>query len=146
MLDRLQASGEPLRPQWITHEICELHRTGLVHDDEHAAFWEFSGYTITRKLAGECINERDTGGTDEYEESTQPLLPYDGFARAHLQDYYVVPREGEKIGVPTRDLTDDELDAKAALYRSLSRKLVAHAAELDRFKDWRREHSTRAAS
>lgn len=145
VLDRLQANSEPLRPQWVTHEICAAHRIGLVPDhDLHVAFWEYAGYTITRKISTERINARVGATTAEADEPDQPRLPYDGFERQYLQDYYVVSREGEAVGIPTRDLTKDEISARASLFRKQSRRLDAHAAELERFSDFREAHRATA--
>jgi hypothetical protein len=134
VLDGLTARREPWEPQWVTQEICEAHRAGLVNNDA-AAFWDYAGYTLTRKVVTECINERaDPPGGGE---GALQQLSLPGFARMHLHDYYVVTREDRAIAVCVLDLTDDEIDAKAALYRSQARKAIAHAEELERFKDWR---------
>jgi hypothetical protein len=137
VLDDLAAQHEPWRPQWITHQICSSHRLGLADsDDDHVAFWDYGGYTTTRKFTTECINDRADPPIST--ESTTQQLALPGFAREHLQDYYVVVRDDEDIAVCVLELTDGELFAKAALYRSHSRKALAHAEELERFADWRR--------
>ena len=64
----------------------------------------------------------------------------------YLQRYYVVQRQGEDVGVPVLECTDEELYAKAALYRSQSRKLVAHADEIERYIQWRASQHERAAN
>jgi hypothetical protein len=142
LLDDLEADHKPLRPQWVTHEICLVHQPGLVSGSVHAPFWEYSGYTITRKLSTACINERlETIPTDENEPKPQR---FPGFERIYLQDHYVVMRDGVDEGIPVLQCTDDELYAKAALYRSQSRKLIAHADEIERFIAWRSAHSLAA--
>jgi hypothetical protein len=146
LLDDLEVRNEPLRPQWITHEICRSHRTGLATDDDslHVAFWIYTGYATTRKVSTECINAR-AAATSEPRQSTEPLLPYDGFEREYLQDHYVVNHDGEDVGVPTRELSDEELLAKAILYRGFARANLAHARELERYVEWRREQQRRLA-
>ena len=138
VLDRLQTNGEAMRPQWVAHEVCDSHRRGLVNDSESidVAFWTYTGYFAARKLATQCINDRDASVSGQ--ERLQPLLPYDGFSRTELQDYYVVTRDDEDIAVPTRDLTDEEIHQKIALYRRNAYRLNAHADELERYKEWRR--------
>lgn len=146
VLDKLQARQETWRPAWVTQQICKAHRPGLTGDKEdpdidnpHVAFWVYAGYTLTRKLSTDCINDRaDPPLTRERPPDTQ--LPLPGFDRQHLQDYYVVKRNGEDIAVCVLDLNDDEILARAALYRGQSRKALAHAKELERFVEWRREH------
>jgi hypothetical protein len=142
LLDELQARGEPLRPQWVTHQVCLAHMSALVVDSEHAPFWEFSGYTLTRKLSTACINDREVAVVEDAEGAVEQWLP--GFEVQFLQPYYVVTRDGEDVGWPVMDCTDDELIAKAALYRSQSRKLVAHADEIERFVGWRAAQSVNA--
>lgn len=151
-LDKLEAKDQKLTPSWVTHEICKAHEVALrdaaelrrllpkaSNDDleDHIAFWEYCGYTNTRKLATECINARRDARPSG--DATQGALPlYDGFEREHLQDRYVVTRDGEDVGVPTRDLTDEEIDGKIALYESQGRAAFEHAAELHRYKEFRR--------
>ena len=140
LLDHLQSQDQALRPQWVTMEICRAHTEGLAQN-EHAPFWEYGGYTQTRKLATVCINAREQALPDE-EGDGAPYLP--GFE--YLQRYYVVQRQGEDVGVPVLECTDEELYAKAALYRSQSRKLVAHADEIERYIQWRAQEHARASN
>lgn len=137
ILDARQQRREPLPAVWITHEVCVSHSTGLAADEgatdeqqQHIAFWEYGGYTITRKLVTRCINEREQPDT----KVKQPHLP--GFE--YLQNYYVITRDGMDVGVHIDQCTDDEMLAKAALYRAQSARLIAHANEIERFVDLRR--------
>jgi hypothetical protein len=140
LLDDLAARHEPWRPQWIAQAICRRHQAALAADADEIdrAFWEHAGYTLTRKLTTACVNERvvDARGPDD---PTPPQLELPGFERDQLQDYYVVTRDGEDIAVPVLDLTDEEILARAELFRSQSSKLLAHANELVRFMNWRRQ-------
>jgi len=137
VLDNRQQRREVLQPIWITVEICQQHRTGLADEksasedqQQHIAFWEYGGYTITRKLVTRCINEREK--PDKV--ADVPFLP--GFE--YLQHYYVTKRNGVDIGVPIEECTDEELLAKAALYRAQASRLIAHANEIERYVDLRR--------
>jgi hypothetical protein len=148
LLDKQEADDDILHPQVVALDICKAHREGLVDDEESldVAFWMFAGYATTRKLASDCINHRDVDEDDEATNTVrlpQPRLPYDGFEREHLQNHYNVPRDGEIVGVPTRDLTNDEILAKADFHRRLSSKSAAHADELERYARWRRAQQSR---
>jgi hypothetical protein len=143
LLDKRQQRRETLQPLWITQEICRQHHTGLADETTaseeqqyHIAFWKHGGYTITRKLVTRCINEREK--PDRV--ADVPFLP--GFE--YLQHYYVIKRDGVDVGVPIEECTDDELLAKAALYRAQATRLIAHANEIDRYVDLRRAREAAA--
>jgi hypothetical protein len=139
VLDSLASRHEPWKPQWVAQTVCRDHRSALVEtEDVHVAFWEYAGYTLTRKVATACVNDRAADFQPPDQPPGQLNLP--GFEREHLQDYYVVTRDEEDIAVCVLDLTDDEIITRAALYRSHSAKALAHAQELERFIDWRRAH------
>ena len=65
----------------------------------------------------------------------QAELP--GFAR--LLPAYIVMREGVETIVPTPQMTDYELDAKAAEYEAMAEGCLGHAAELRRYRAERRK-------
>lgn len=137
-LDGLETAGEPLVAAWVTHSVCGKHSEGLAAN-EHAQFWQHGGYRTVRNEVRLCINERRGDRADR--KATQSWLP--GFD--HLQPYYMVERNGDEIGVPTPDLTDDELDGKAALYRRMGAACYAHADEIERYKIWRTQGTAGAA-
>lgn len=130
-LDELIHAELPLQASWITHEICDDHMIGLARN-EHAEFWRHGGYKTCRDMVRRCINKR-AGMPDEMEK--QPTLP--GFE--HLQTYYIVTRGDDQLGIHRDQLSDDELDAKAAEYENMGAACISHARELRRFKNWRRE-------
>lgn len=138
-LDALSEQRMPWVARWVAHAICSEHGDGLA-DNEHRDFWQHCGYQDCRKSVTECINRR-AGEKAQKGKSQQLALP--GFDRDHLQDYYVVVRDGEEQGVCVLDLTDAEIMSKAEFYRAMGDACHAHARELDRFKNWRRH--TRAA-
>lgn len=130
VLDDLSEKGETWNAAWIAHAICNKHTDGLA-ENEHSYFWRHCGYQDCRDEVRRCINGR---AGDRPTSDAQLRLPgYD-----HLQAYYIVKRDGDEIGVPVHDLTDDELEAKAALYRGMAAACYAHADEIDRFKRLRR--------
>ena len=139
-LDRLMKVKQPWRAQWIAHSVCTAHAEGLT-DCEHADFWRYSSYEFTRKLVTECINRRAGPKADRVSEKEQFAFP--GFAREHLQNYYVVTREGEDVGIFVGEMTDAEIDAKINLYRAQAVTCKGHADELERFKEWRTVRKTK---
>ena len=132
-INNLIESGEPLRAQWIAHEVCEEHTEGLAEND-HADFWRHGGYKACREEVRRCIGKR-VGDKPKARDNQLKLPGFD-----HLQEYYLVERGGDEIGVPVDGMTDDEIDAKAHLYRQMGMGCFAHANELDRFKKWRQEN------
>lgn len=144
VLDRQHDAGQELQPQWATHEVCGAHRRGLAalpedaapEEQDHVAFWDYAGYTNTRRLATRCVNAREQPGPDE-----QPVLP--GFEE--LFRYYVHTRNGVDVGVRIEDSTDEELLAKADLYDAQGDRQKKHARELRRYVDLRQIERGRAA-
>ena len=138
-VDAKIAAGERLLASFITQQVCGAHLAGLAEND-HAALWRKGGYRWvrdeTRRYISKCL------GTDEADaKNNQSAFP--GFE--HVQSHYLVQREGEDVGVPALQLTDDEIEAKAALYKSMGAACFAHAGELVRFKDWRKSPTLAAA-
>lgn len=133
-LDSLAAAGTPWRAQWIAHAIVNEHCAALDDDHEDAWFWRKTSYAATREAVRKEISRR---AGDDSQKKDRPQLDLPGFDREHLQDYYVVRRDGDDIGVPVTALTDQEIDSKADLYESMARACSAHADELRRFKAWR---------
>ena len=130
---------EAVHPAWLTHLICKRHMAGLAEhaentktlESEHVAFWRFSGYTLTRKLATDCINDLKDDADNPSQTGAQPWLP--GFK--HLQPQYVIRRDGVDVMVPTPQMTYEELLAKAMLYEHNSITLAEHARELRRYAE-----------
>lgn len=128
-IDELDRTGQEWSPQWIAHTVCAAHDDGLAQN-EHAEFWKYGGYKTCREETRRCINRRAGD-----EESAELQMVFEGFE--HLQRYYVVERKGDSVGIPVEQLSDEELQAKAALHRSFGAAHFAHADEIDRFIGWR---------
>jgi hypothetical protein len=124
-LDRLADEGRPWIAGWIADAICVAHESGLA-ESEHADFWRHWAHASVRDQVRRCINKRTATADNE----AAPRFP--GFE--HLQAYYSVKRGDEEIGVPVRDLTDQEIDEKVALLRAMGSACYAHANELEHFK------------
>lgn len=128
-LDELAERGDTWNAQWVAHAICSEHAEGVVEDDDHCFFWRHCGYEKTRDEVRRAINKR-AGDKEQGNDDPQLRLPgYD-----HLQAYYIIRREGEDVGIPVTQLTDEELRGKADLYRAMAESCYAHADELDRFR------------
>lgn len=132
MLDALAERSAIWDAKSIAHAICNNHAEAL-DDSEDADFWRHTGYRHTRKTVTEIINKR--AGDRPEQDGGQLKLP--GYE--HLHAYYVVSRGGEDVGIPIHDMTDDEIEAKAATYRNMASACYAHADELDRFRTLRRQ-------
>lgn len=131
--DDLLSRGETVNPTWVAHTICNNHKPGLA-ENEHAEMWLWCGYKTTRDYVRRAINQ------ERVTEEKQPLLP--GFK--HLQLSYVVERDGDTVEVSVFAMTDDEIAAKAAFYRSMGAACFEHADELVRFRDNREQVSSAA--
>lgn len=130
-LDERMEQQLPLLANWVAHEICNAHASGLAQG-EAADFWRHGGYEHTRDQVRRCINKRTEAITPR-----EPQMSLPGFDRTHLQDYYLVRRGSDDIGVHVLALTDEEIDAKAAQFDAMGKACMEHADELRRFKGWR---------
>ena len=133
-LDRLAEACEPWVANWVAEDICKDHDAALPKVDG-SEFWRWGAYQHIRETVRKQINKR-AGATAELRAQKQQLV-FEGFQRIHLQDYYMVERDGDELGIPLLDLTDPEIDAKAAHYRAMGKGCDEHADELLRFKEWR---------
>ena len=132
-LDDLAKSSTPWIASWVANAICNDHRNALP-DTDGSEFWLWNAYRNVRDMVRKQINSR---AGDEAERGDKHQFTLRGFDRDQLQDYYMVDRDGEEIGVPVMDLTDAEVDGKANMYMSMGVACFAHARELQRFKEWR---------
>lgn len=120
-------NGPVLHPEWITQAIMSDHADISGKDaDFHVCCSRLS----VRKEVTQQLNRTESTPT------TKQLI-LDGFE--HLQHYYVVARDDERVAVRVDHMTDTELDQKAAEYDSMGRACLQHADELRRYKEVRRE-------
>ena len=132
-LDTLAESGDRWVASWVANAICNDHEDALPAG-EGSEFWLWNAYRNVREMVRKQINAR-AGDTAERGHEHQFTFP--GFDRDQLQDYYMVDRDGEEVGVPVMDLTDAEVDGKTNMYMAMGAACFAHARELQRFKEWR---------
>ena len=133
-IEFLRERRRPILPDWITQNVCSRHQAALesAESEEDAAFWRFTGYAFTRDLVRRVINE--TMGPNSGGDAKQRVLP--GFE--HLQEYYLVKREGDQVGVPIEEMTDAEIDAKMEEHDKMGSAHFAHRDELATYKEQRR--------
>lgn len=139
-LDELTQRQRPWVAQFVTHAICDAHEDGLTNN-EHRYFWDYSGHKFVRSTVTKVINDR---AGDEADRARPQQITLPGFSREHLQDYYIVTRNGRDEGIIVTDLTTGELLAKAELYRSMSVACRGHADEIERFVTWRNNQAKSA--
>lgn len=123
------AAAEILHPAWITHDICTGHLVGLSEGDD-ADFWRQAGYIAVRAEVGEYLRKYYSADREPDDDEGQQRLP--GFE--YVQTHYIVERDGDKLAVPTTDLTDDEIGRITARLRATGAALFAHADDLERFQ------------
>lgn len=136
-LNRLQAAGQRWVANWIAQAIVLRHESELTPE---ADFWRHTGYASVRETVRRVINARAGDKAERAADDRQIPLP--GYH--HLQAYYLVKRRGKDVGVPIADMSDAELDAKAARYEAMSVACRDHADELREFKKARRAIKRRA--
>jgi hypothetical protein len=130
-IETYMARKQILNADWITTEICNDHEDGLA-GNEHSEFWQHGGARTVREQVRKTINKMH--GNSASADDRQGSLP--GFL--HLQNYYMVIRDGDEVGVPLFDMSDAEIDIKAEQHRAMGRACYEHADELERFKHWRK--------
>lgn len=128
-LDRLAGAGDPWNATWVAHTICSHHKDGLAACED-AEFWRYAGYRDIRDSVRRVINRRAGDKTPAADDKEQADL-FPGYV--HLQRFYLVTRSGEELGVPVEQMTDAELEAKAAAHRSMGSACFDHADEIERF-------------
>jgi hypothetical protein len=137
-IQSLVAVKQPVHPAWLTHKICGSHRVGLAGDFEdgqevepvHVAFWRYSGYAVTRKLANAVIKDLDEADDDDTGEQ-HPLFPEYPLIRRH----YVIRKDGVDVMVPTVKMTAAEVRERAALYARQSATQAEHSTQLFRYAE-----------
>lgn len=121
-------NGPTLHPDWVTQAILSDHSDITGKDaDFHLCCSRIS----IRKEVREQINKLDAP-----ESKINKQLSLEGFE--HLQQYYVVKRDGEQVAVRVDHLTDAEIETKAREYEAMGRSLLSHADELIRYRALRR--------
>lgn len=135
-IDAAIMGGQELQASWIAHTIVSRYDGGLT-DAPSAEIHRWATRTTVREMVRRAISKR-AGDRSDNERPQQIELP--GFDRTHLQDYYMVKRGDDEIGVPITQMLDVEIDAKADEHRKMGAANYEHADELERFKRWRADN------
>lgn len=125
-------NGPVLHPDWISQAIFADHPNIKGQD---ADFYKCCAWTTVRREVRQQINQAES-------DPKKRQLSLEGFE--HLQDYYVITRDKEQVAVRVDELTDTEIESKATEYDSMDRACLAHADELRRYKDLRRDKQFQA--
>lgn len=135
-IDRMKLAGLPIEARWIAHEIAGTMNSAISGDGDEADTLRHALYRYLRDLTNKVFKERFADDSDG--EPKQLVFP--GFAREHVRDYYLIKRGGTEVAVQVDLMTDDEIDAYRERLYAHARTEIAHADELARFKEWRREN------
>ena len=111
--------GEVVLVKWVAHKVVS-DRSAFEGDD--AEFYVVCAYEVVSKLAKEVIGKY----TPKAEPDSQLVMS--GFEYA--QKAYPVERDGDRVLVPTDQLTEDELNERADEYERMGHGCFQHAKEL----------------
>ncbi len=115
---------EVVRSTWLIHEVIGRHQ--LPECNESAWFFCCAREALA-KVVRDVVQSYKPSKDDP-----DPQMVFPGFER--LQRGYLVTRDGEQAVVCTLDLTDVEIDAKAADLQRMGIGCFRHRDELLRFK------------
>ena len=121
-------NGRTLHKQWLIAALMADHDQIQGEDRDFAVCC--ARFTIEQRVDRYF---RTTKQSEMEEPSDQLVLP--GYER--LQRRYICDRNGEQVIVRVHDLTDEEIDLKAAQHRQMGEGHRKHANELERFKSER---------
>jgi hypothetical protein len=98
------------------------------HIDEIGGEWvRFNVYSNVRSVVGKYISKI----ADKEIEDKNIQLTFEGFE--YVQKYYMVVRDGERVGVFIENCTKEELLEKIQTYRKQAGSLLKHSNELERY-------------
>jgi hypothetical protein len=120
MIERMRnRNNDVLSPEWISKEIVSDHVEGDEKD-----FFLYNAYGNVRNEVRKQLNKFKIDPEDQGNQ--QLVLP--GLIR--VQQYYLVPRNGERCAVHVHVLTYEEVEAKCMELRAMSAGCLEHADEL----------------
>jgi len=127
----IENNGSVLHPEFIAHAVVGDHPDV---NGEDADFYKCCSFAKIRDEVRQQVNRMKIA-TEKQEGSEQLVMP--GFD--YLQQRYFVDRDNEPCIVRIEEMTDDELEAKAQEREAMGRACFAHADELRRYRDLRKE-------
>ena len=125
--------GRTVQTWWLTNAVAARQladREPIGGGDKE--FYLISAWRHLREVAVRQVRQVLRRYKAEPEAKTDPQIVMPGFER--LQRGYLVDREKESVLVPTDQLTDTELDAKANEYGRMAEGCRLHALELHRYR------------
>jgi hypothetical protein len=126
VIEEALAAERPAKLGWIVHEVL-LH-----HQDLRGADAGFYLRLAHDRLPATVRDILRDFGVQAKGVSVPEQLIMPGFHR--LQRGYTVDRDGEQVLVPTPQLTDAEIDEKAAEHDAMADGNREHARELRQYK------------
>lgn len=122
------SEGRSVHASWLTHAVVGAHPKVEGNDKD---FYTLCAYGYVRDAVRHALRRYKP----DAEETPDPNIVLPGFER--LQKGYLVEREKESVLVPTYQLSDGEIEAKATEYERMAEGCRLHAAELRRYKNKR---------
>ena len=116
--------GRTVQTSWLANAVISRHE--LIEGDDKD-FYVLCAWSHVRVIVRQVLRRYKA----EPEAKTDPQIVMPGFER--LQRGYLVDREKESVLVPTDQLTDAELNAKANEYGRMAEGCRLHALELRRY-------------
>jgi hypothetical protein len=113
------AGGHTISVNWLTHEMVG-QKSDIYGSD--CDFYRLCAYGHLSRVIKQCIGKYQPTPDQDRQ------LVLDGFD--HLQTGYPVERNGERMLVPTDQISDEELLARAAEYEEMARGCRQHAKEI----------------
>jgi hypothetical protein len=132
LVDKWADASRELVPSFLTKALIDNHVGGLARANEHTPFFEHYTYRGVRDHVGKYLLKK-YGMSDE--DKKQKTFP--GFE--HLQTHYMVKRGEEIVPVEVDLISDDDLYANAKMLRRRGKACYAHADEIERFIEFRRD-------
>jgi hypothetical protein len=123
VVDGLMNQKKIIDASKVTDVICKNHSDELLY--QNADFSRFNIYSNVRREVRSFVSKKL--GTDD-EQAIAGQLTLDGFR--HVQQYYAIERKGIPLVVPIEQMSDKEIEEKAAWHRKCGKAHFEHAREL----------------
>lgn len=117
------SQGHIVSVDWLTHDIVR-NKSDIEGGD--VEFYRVCAFTHVRDVVKRCVGKYDA------KPKSDAQLTLDGFE--HLQVAYSVERSGQVVLVPVDQLSDEEIELRAAEYDKMARGCIGHAEELRAYR------------
>lgn len=122
------ASRQVVDRKWLTLEVLSNY-SGI--DGEHADYYRAMARKFIDSTARRVIGKLESANPGQSE------FTMEGYE--HLQMAYPLRRKGELMIVPVDQASDSELEERACEYEAMADGALAHAAEIRRYIELRRD-------